>query len=165
MPGPLVPEEQLRAAVRHLIDHGQLPVMRARDLHGGYGLGDRCSVCRLEITSSQVDYEVGVEGPQPLHFHIMCFSAWQLECAARLHALGGPNDLGSDNNVDNAGDAEPQDDTHSARFLACLERVSHYQSRPSNASASKSGLRPTGWTLLDIGLQLPAMERALKGAC
>lgn len=159
MTGPSVPEQQLRAVVRYLIDHGQLPVMRADHLAAGYGSGDGCAVCSLEITGGQVDYEVRLEGREPWHFHITCFSAWQLECAARLRVAGGPHSPpGSDGDSkgnDGAGPG-PGDDQQAASLPAWLQgSLAGAGTSPSAASNRPSeGAGRTTAALLDGVKQL-----------
>lgn len=83
MPGPALPEAEIRSRARRSINEGRLPVMLVRNLAGGYGSGEPCWVCGEKITSSQVEYEVPAERERLMRFHLICYAEWQLECAQR----------------------------------------------------------------------------------
>ncbi len=89
MPGPAIPERELRSIVRRRIGEGALPVIRVVTLTAGYGRDHACAVCSEQIVPSQAEYEVLDPLGKPLRFHIKCFSEWQLECAQRIEAQSG----------------------------------------------------------------------------
>jgi len=83
MPGPNLPEEEIRSRARQAIEEGRVPVMLATVIIGGHGYGKPCFVCRESITRSQIAYEVLAEGKGLIRFHLTCYAEWQLECAQR----------------------------------------------------------------------------------
>lgn len=83
MPGPNLSETEIRSRARQAIDEGRVPVMLVRNVMGGYGSGEPCSVCRETITPTQVEYEVLAEGKRLMQFHLICYAEWQLESAQR----------------------------------------------------------------------------------
>lgn len=88
MSGPPVPEEHIRSLVHKRMQAGELPVIRVRNIDGGYGSGAGCCVCEEPIQKSQVEYEAQVAEKRKLRFHIKCFALWQLECAQQLEQPG-----------------------------------------------------------------------------
>ena len=84
MPGPPIPEEQIRSLVRKHMRAGELPVIRVLNVAGGYGSGALCCVCGEQIQHSQAEYEAALTSERTLQFHIKCFALWQLECAQQL---------------------------------------------------------------------------------
>jgi hypothetical protein len=86
--GSKVPESEmlLLYRVQELIDAGQLPVVAALSVRGGYGRDKTCAVCDAPITYDQGAY--AVDDPHnaaaQLMFHIDCSKTWQHECAIRL---------------------------------------------------------------------------------
>ena len=51
MSGPAIPEGELRARARQLMDKGDIPVLKVADIDGGYGRDHVCSVCGQQIRS------------------------------------------------------------------------------------------------------------------
>ena len=84
MPGPLIPEEKLRALVRDRIEQGALPVVLVRAVDAGYGNNDSCRVCGESILQTQIAYDVRESPVGKLAFHMTCYALWQLECAERI---------------------------------------------------------------------------------
>lgn len=77
---------ELRGRVRQLLEQGKLPLMPSIErMAAGYGTGHTCVACNQQITSAQMEYEVGGTDT-PLWFHLGCRLIWQLECA-QLPAL------------------------------------------------------------------------------
>lgn len=76
-------EEALRPLARERIAKGQLPSGDLLRMWGGHGTGKVCSLCDKPIQSDEIEYEVEHTGAvvQALRFHMVCLSAWQLECA------------------------------------------------------------------------------------
>jgi len=89
MPGPNLPEVEIRSRARHAIDEDRLPVMLVRNVNGSFGFGEPCWVCREKITTSQIEYEVAV-GKRLMLFHLICYAEWQLECAQRTREREQP---------------------------------------------------------------------------
>lgn len=87
MPGPPIPEGELRALVRRLIESGELPVLLVHNVDGGYGSERPCQVCRENILTTQVEYEVREDSPARGQFHMRCFAVWQLECGERIQSI------------------------------------------------------------------------------
>jgi hypothetical protein len=83
MPGPSIPESELRALVRERIAAHVVPVMLVAHLHAGYGNDDLCCICREAIQHSHIEYDVR-EGDGHLAFHMTCYALWQLECAQQI---------------------------------------------------------------------------------
>lgn len=83
MSGPDVPEETLRQTACKRLDATELPVVRVEDLGAGPGSGNRCDLCGSTISKDQIEYAVQM-GARMMNFHIICFSAWQIECAKRI---------------------------------------------------------------------------------
>jgi hypothetical protein len=78
-------ESALRPLARERISKGSLPrKVRSPLLWGGNGTGQLCALCDKTIPPSEVELEVEalVSGTlRTLRFHVLCESAWQLECA------------------------------------------------------------------------------------
>lgn len=78
-------EASLRLIARDRIVSGALPCgAPPLRMWGGNGSGRICVVCDKAIGADDVEYEVEetIEGQVKLTwFHIVCQSAWQLECA------------------------------------------------------------------------------------
>src|SRR5690242_7361612 len=52
-----------------------------------------CTVCELQITTDPIEFEVqfvreGMAAPDVFHFHLACFSAWELERGLLIRASG-----------------------------------------------------------------------------
>ena len=74
-------DADVRRRVRHLIEHGRLPLAPpTQRMTAGYGTGHTCAACDQQITTSQMEYAVEGAGT-PLWFHLGCRLIWQLECA------------------------------------------------------------------------------------
>ena len=82
MPGPPIPEPELRELVRERIARHTVPVALVTAIYAGYGNDDLCCICGEAIHRSQIEYEV--RGPKSLAFHMTCYALWQLECAQQL---------------------------------------------------------------------------------
>jgi hypothetical protein len=86
---PLTQQEaELEPLAREGIAGGRLPRGVAATMWGGYGQGRPCSLCGKPIERDEVEYEVEVlvdRAAVTLRLHILCESAWRLECA-REHA-------------------------------------------------------------------------------
>lgn len=81
-------EEALRPIARERIASGELPGGAASRMWGGHGTGGLCSLCDKPILSDEIEYEIeypGWSAAQTLRFHMVCLSAWQLECARADH--------------------------------------------------------------------------------
>ena len=116
MSGPAIPEGELRARARQLIDKGDIPVLKVADIDGGHGRGHVCSVCGQQISNSQIEYEPrGIAWHRPLRFHIKCFAVWQLECAQRIDTQGGSPSRGPSAIDDPDKTGENGDGTHRSR--------------------------------------------------
>jgi len=77
-------ESALRPLARDRISKGRLPRKVRPPLWGGNGTGQLCALCDKTIPPSEVELEVEalVNGTlRTLRFHVLCESAWQLECA------------------------------------------------------------------------------------
>jgi hypothetical protein len=74
-------EQELRALTRERIAKGELPCAPTLRMWGGYGTGRFCSLCGEPIQHDQIELEVE-SGRHSLIFHMVCQSAWQLECAS-----------------------------------------------------------------------------------
>jgi len=77
-------ELALRPIARERISKGHLPRKVRSTLWGGNGTGELCALCDKTILPSEVELEVEalVNGTlQTLRFHVICETAWQLECA------------------------------------------------------------------------------------
>ena len=88
-------ERALRATAREKINDATLPLAKPSRMWGGPGAGLKCVVCELHITKDQMELEVqfvregireGIADPAAFHFHIECFSAWELERKLLLRA-------------------------------------------------------------------------------
>ena len=77
-------ENELRARARTLMEHGELPAETPSSTYGGYGSGERCSLCGEPIARTEVEYEVAYSN-DAYRFHFLCHAAWQLEQARREH--------------------------------------------------------------------------------
>ena len=77
-------ELYLQRTARESLASGRLPRIHSQCIWGGYGRGDRCSLCGEPIRSSEVEFEVPERedgtGMPSLKFHITCHAVWQLEC-------------------------------------------------------------------------------------
>jgi hypothetical protein len=76
-------ENELRLLARERIAREELPCTAPARMWGGHGTGEHCSLCRKPIQPSEMELEVEqpISGSvQTFHFHIICQSAWQLEC-------------------------------------------------------------------------------------
>ena len=74
----------LRPVARDRISKGLLPRKVRSTLWGGNGTGQSCALCDKTILPSEVELEVEalVNGTlRTLQFHVICETAWQLECA------------------------------------------------------------------------------------
>ena len=74
----------LRPIARDRISKGHLPRKVRSTLWGGNGSGQLCALCDKTISPSEVELEVEalINGAvRTLRFHVLCESAWQLECA------------------------------------------------------------------------------------
>jgi hypothetical protein len=49
MSGPAIPEDELRARTRQLIDKGDIPVLKVVDIDGGHGRDHVCSMCGQQL--------------------------------------------------------------------------------------------------------------------
>jgi hypothetical protein len=76
-------EQGLRLIARERIARQQLPSRGLSRMWGGYGTGQLCALCDKPIQPNEVEYEIEHTGAavQTFRFHIVCLSAWQLECA------------------------------------------------------------------------------------
>jgi hypothetical protein len=75
---------ELRPTARERIANGQLPRQAPLRMWGGRGSGEFCDLCDQPIQRDEVEYEVEANMDHSvltLRFHIVCQSAWQLECA------------------------------------------------------------------------------------
>jgi len=74
----------LRPVARDRISKRLLPRKVRSTLWGGNGTGQSCALCDKTILPSEVELEVEalVNGTlRTLQFHVICETAWQLECA------------------------------------------------------------------------------------
>ena len=83
MPGPLMPEPELRSLVRERIAGKTVPVELVTAVYAGYGNDHLCCICGEAIRRSQIEYDVR-ESDGHLAFHMTCYALWQLECAQRI---------------------------------------------------------------------------------
>jgi len=81
-----MPDELVRRAeARRAIDSGTLPTRPPDRIFGGPGSGELCGVCAKSITRAEMEYEVEFAGhdemrqPDVFHFHLRCFTAWEME--------------------------------------------------------------------------------------
>lgn len=83
MPGPAIPEPELRSLVRERIAANSVPVTLVTSLYAGYGNDEPCCICGEAIHRSQIEYHVPVSN---IHFafHMTCYALWQLECAGLI---------------------------------------------------------------------------------
>ena len=88
MPGPSLPEAEIRSRARKAIDESRVPVMLEKNISAGYGSAKPCAVCGETITLAQVEYEVAGEGDRLIRFHLICYAEWQLQCAQRTRERG-----------------------------------------------------------------------------
>lgn len=77
-------ERVLRDKAREKLRDETLPLVKPNRTWGGPGAGLECTVCELQITTDQIELEVqfvreGMPAPDVFHFHLACFSAWELE--------------------------------------------------------------------------------------
>jgi hypothetical protein len=85
-------EQALRLAARERIASRQLPSGGLSRMWGGYGTGQLCALCDKPIQPNEIEYEVEHPGAavQTFRFHIVCLSAWQLECARDDYLMKHP---------------------------------------------------------------------------
>ena len=76
-------EQELRLIARERIARQQLPSRGLSRMWGAYGTGQLCALCDKPIQANEVEYGIEHTGAavQTFRFHIVCLSAWQLECA------------------------------------------------------------------------------------
>ncbi len=86
MPGPPLPEADIRKLAQEAIAAGRVPVLLSLSFSAGYGQGDPCCICNRQITPAQVEYEVTIAGLGRFNFHLTCHAHWQLECVQRMHS-------------------------------------------------------------------------------
>ena len=77
-------ERVIRDKAREKLRDKTLPLVKPNRTWGGPGAGLECTLCELQITTDQIEFEVqfvreGMTAPDVFHFHIACFSAWELE--------------------------------------------------------------------------------------
>jgi len=77
-------ERALRDKARAKLREGTLPLVKPSRTWGGPGASLTCAVCDLSIGKDQIEFEVQfvlarVARPAVFHFHLACFSAWELE--------------------------------------------------------------------------------------
>lgn len=82
MPDEPLLREQARVAIRS----GRIPLRYPDRVWGGPGAGEPCAICERPILKDQLELEIQfarADGAMPrldkFHFHIRCFSAWELE--------------------------------------------------------------------------------------
>jgi len=84
-------ELYLKRTARESLASGRLPRMHSQCIWGGYGRGDRCSLCGEPIRTTEVEFEVPESEDSRgagFRFHITCHAVWQLECADEGPAAG-----------------------------------------------------------------------------
>lgn len=89
MPGPPIPEAELRSLVRQRIGAKAIPVALVTQVWGGYGRDEPCCVCGEVIQHSQIEYEARVPDDGKFAFHMKCYALWQLECGERVGSVAG----------------------------------------------------------------------------
>lgn len=90
MPGV---ERALRDKARAKLREGTLPVVKPSRIWGGPGAGLTCVVCDLPIGKDQLEFEVQFVQERVLtlavfHFHLACFSSWELERSLLVRESG-----------------------------------------------------------------------------
>ena len=77
-------ENALRPIARERIAAGTLPCEIPNQIWAGKGSGRSCDLCDKPIGPGEIEYEVehtDQKTGRTFHFHIVCQSIWQLECA------------------------------------------------------------------------------------
>ena len=78
-------EPILREKARAVIQSGKLPSRAPDRTWGGPGVGARCEICGVPVTSDEMEFEIQFarDGDNPgldkFHVHIRCFAAWEFE--------------------------------------------------------------------------------------
>jgi len=78
-------EARLREQAREAVQNGKLPARAPDRTWGGPGVGAACSVCDLQVTKDQLEFEIQFQhevapfGLDKFHVHIRCFAAWEFE--------------------------------------------------------------------------------------
>lgn len=86
-----ISEDDLRSMARQRIAAGHLPVMVAKNLTAAYGSGEHCWLCEEPVELLHVGYQVrDIQGGALLVLHVICHSAWQLECASQTSSQVPP---------------------------------------------------------------------------
>ena len=76
-------ERALRDQAREKLRTAALPLVKPNRTWGGPGAGLKCALCELHVENDQIELEVQFvrqgRPPDVLHFHLACFSVWELE--------------------------------------------------------------------------------------
>lgn len=77
----------LHALVMARIETGELPAEAAKATWAGKGGGDPCALCRRQIGTTEVEYEIQDVADRVFLFHHQCHAAWQLALASYIPGL------------------------------------------------------------------------------
>jgi hypothetical protein len=75
-----MPELEIRARIRTMIETGELPCDEPEATWAGTGGGTRCAACAEPILSTEFEFEVDFRG-RSLTLHRLCHAIWLEECA------------------------------------------------------------------------------------
>jgi hypothetical protein len=86
---PMEYPKSLRLLIRRRLESGALPRNGLHRVSGGPGKGESCVACNEIIAETQFAMEGTGELRTVLHFHVGCFSLWNIERTALAGAESG----------------------------------------------------------------------------